>query len=480
MKSIAKSLLVGLLFVSSMFIISCSDDEMTDIVPFGVAFETTAIGIQNGANSVIVRVTFTNTTTVANQIRIGLTESGVVYGDDYVTTPAAVSGMLTLDVPVGTSAYSFEVERIGDAIVEGSSVNFSLESVTGEEETVISGNTSIDVSFSAVASAGASLVAEIGGAAQPNQVFVDFSLNTQTTAERVSWDLGLSNGSADQVILNFSTYSMAYELEANDISAVTAADTAGLAGTVVIGTAGAHIYIDHPDGDMDKLAIANVSETDDDNKVYIINRGAGPGTGDVTPGSVDVGSVPRGWKKVRILKRGDSYLIQHADIASTEFSETIISRSSGYNFSYFSFESTSAVAVEPVAADWDIVFSVSSNIINFGRGDGAYGFSDFVKSNRQGGVMVARIALDTEEDGTIIPGQTTYDDFTADDLDGVTFSEAANTIGSSWRSVFTRTANSNVYFIIEDAEGNRYKLQFLGLLNELGERGNSSFRYELL
>ncbi|MEL6559884.1 MAG: HmuY family protein [Bacteroidota bacterium] len=480
MNLLSRKLLLIALIGFTLLVVSCNDDDTPEVTPLGVAFETTAIGIEDGASSVTVNVTFSQMTTVSNQITIMLDEDGVTYGSDYNTDPAAVNGVLSIEVPVGSEGFSFTVNRIGDAIDEGNNVKFTLDSVVGEETSQISGNTEITVSFSAVASGGSSLIAEIGGPTQPNQVFVDLSLNNQTTAERTSWDFGFYNGSEDKVIVNYATYGMAYELEKTDINAVTAEDTVGLSATVGIGRPGAHVYIDNPDGDLDKLAIADISDNDDDNKVYIINSGAGPGNGDVDPGSVDVGSTPLGWKKVRILKRNGDYLIQYADISATSFEEATITRTANQSFNYFSLSSGNTVTVQPGAAKWDLEFTVSSNIINFGAGDGAYGFSDFVRTNRLGGTKVAVVTLERDDDGNILSGQTGYDDFTAADLANVQFSDAANTIGSGWRSVFSRTAHNYRYYIIEDSEGNQYKLQFLGLLNEQGERGNSSFKYELL
>lgn len=480
MNLLSRKLLLIALIGFTLFVASCNDDDTPEVTPLGVAFETTAIGIENGTSSVTVNVTFSQPTTVDNQITIRLNEDGVTYGTDYNTAPAAVNEVLNINAPSGSEGISFTVNRTGDAIDEGNTVKFTLESVVGEDITQISGNTEITVSFSAVASGGSSLIADIGGPTEPNHVFVDLSLNNQTTAERTSWDLGFYNGSEDKVIVNYATYGMAYELDKTDINAVTAEDTVGLAGTVGIGRAGAHLFIDHPDGDLEKLAISDISDNDDNNKVYIINRGAGPGTGNVNPGSVDVGSTPLGWKKVRILKRNGDYLIQYADISATSFEEATITRSANQNFNYFSLNSGNAVTVQPDAAKWDLEFTVSSNIINFGAGDGAYGFSDFVKTNRLGGTKVAVVTLERDDDGNILSGQTGYDDFTASDISSVQFSEAANTIGSGWRSVFSRTAYNYRFYIVEDAEGNQYKLQFLGLLNEMGERGNSSFKYELL
>ncbi|MEM6643928.1 MAG: HmuY family protein [Bacteroidota bacterium] len=465
--------------IGSLLFSSCADDEVV-LPTLGVAFETTGIGITATDPTADVVITFSRPTTLESSIEIGVAQTLVQAGVDFTTTPAITGGVITLDVPTGSSSASFSVTRTADLISSLSSVVFTLNSIESEEDTQISGNTTLELSFEAIASPGNSLVANIGGPTEPNQVFVDFSLNSQVTAERVSWDLGLFAGNEDKVIVNYSTYGMAQALSKTDMNSVSSADTVGFATEMRIGTAGADIYVDNPDKDLEKLVFADVSSTDANNPVYIINRGGGPGTGTVNPGSVDVGSTPRGWKKVRILMDGDDYVIQHADISTTSFTETRITKDDSYNFNYFSFDD-GAVVVEPVKSNWDIVFSVSTNIINFGAGDGAYGFSDFVLSNRQGGTQVARIELNRDSDtGEILPGQTEYDDFAAADLNTLTFAVEGNTIGSSWRSVFSRTAHNYVYFVIKDAEGNNYKLQMLGILDQDGNRGNTSFKYELL
>ena len=461
----------------SLAIGSCSEDD-DPLSTLGVAFETTALGIAPNANNVEVVISFSRPTTVQNTITLDIQENGVQYDTQYETNPAASGNQVQIVVPAGAETVSFTVTRIVDLIASESTVTFTLASVSGEEESQISGNTSLTVSFEAIASAGASFVAGVGGATQPNQVFVDFSLNNQTSAERVSWDLGFYSGSDDKVIVNYSTFTMARQLDKTDLNSVTAEDTVGFAGVVTVGTTGAHIYIDDPDRDLNKLAIADISATDAENKVYIINRGGGPGTG-----SNPVATTPRGWKKIRILKNGDDYVIQHADIAATSFTETTISKDENFNFVYFSFENGGNITVEPEKASWDIVFTVSSNIIDFGDGDGAYGFSDFILSNRQGGVEIAR-SFDLGPESTIFTPQfinndIAYDDFTMDDVAGLTFSSDGNTIGSVWRSVFA-DAYPDIFFIVKDAEGNHYKLQFLTFLNDNGERGHPELKYELL
>ena len=180
MNLLSRKLLLIALIGFTLFVASCNDDDTPEVTPLGVAFETTAIGIEDGASSVTVNVTFSQMTTVSNQITIMLDEDGVTYGTDSNTDPAAVNGVLSTEVPAGSEGFSFTVNRIGDALEEGNTVKFTLESVVGEEVTQISGNTEITVSFSAVASAGSLVMPEIGGPTQPNQVFVDLSLNRQT------------------------------------------------------------------------------------------------------------------------------------------------------------------------------------------------------------------------------------------------------------------------------------------------------------
>lgn len=465
------------LMMLSLVVGSCSEDD-DPLSTLGVAFETTALGISPDDNSVEAVISFSRATSVQNTITLNIEENGVQYDVEYETNPAASENTIQITVPAGAETASFTVTRIVNLIGQENSVTFTLAAVNGQEESQISGNTSITVSFQAIASADGSLVAGVGGATQPNQVFVDFSLNNQTSAERVSWDLGFYSGSDDKVIVNYSTFTMARQLDKIDLNSVTAEDTVGFAGVVTVGTTGAHIYVDDPDRDLNKLAIADISATDAENKVYIINRGGGPGTG-----SNPVATTPRGWKKIRILKNGDDYVIQHADIAATSFAETTISKDENFNFIYFSFENGGNITVEPEKASWDIVFTVSSNIIDFGDGDGAYGFSDFILSNRQGGVEIAR-SFDLGPESTLFTPQfinndIAYDDFTMNDVAGLTFSSDGNTIGSIWRSVFSGVY-PDIFFIVKDPEGNHYKVQFLDMFDENGERGHPQLQYELL
>ncbi|MEM7108867.1 MAG: HmuY family protein [Bacteroidota bacterium] len=480
-----KAYFMIILFALLVFSLSSCGDDDDPLPVLGASFETTGVGISGDTDEATIVITFSRATSVENSIRIEVLETGVTNQTEYSTTPGISNGELLLNVPAGQESASFTVRRLVDLIPSGTSVTFTIAEITGEPEAQISGNVEIQVSFEAITAPGSTEEPVIGGASQPNQVYYDLSLNQEITVERVSWDLGFFSGTSDKVIINYSTYALAQAIDKTDLNSVTAQDTVGFSGQQSIATVGAHIYIDNPNRDLESLAIADISATDSENKVYIINRGGGPGSDVVEPGSAtNVASVSRGWKKIRILKDGDDYIVRHADIDATSFSEARITKDPTFNFNYFSFEN-GAVTVEPEKERWDIVFSISSNIIDFGGGLGAYGFADFVLSNRQGGVEVACIGVKRSVFGPVIdPGPgVVYDDFTVDDLDAeyVDFSADGNTIGPVWRSVFGQpTAFDDVFFVIRDTEGNIYKVQFLAITDENGTRGNTSFKYELL
>src|SRR5690606_25515950 len=107
---------------------------------------------------------------------------------------------------------------------------------------------------------------------------------------------------------------------------VTAADTADFDDVMIVGANSsieALAWIDDPAGDLSKTAIASVSATTAENKVYIVNRGAS------NPPSDPSQPIPsRGWKKIRIVRNGDGYTLQHADIAATTFQEIQITKES--------------------------------------------------------------------------------------------------------------------------------------------------------
>ncbi|TXD49082.1 HmuY family protein [Polaribacter sp. IC073] len=324
---------------------------------------------------------------------------------------------------------------------------------------------------------GAAVSPEVGGPNEPNQVYIDLSSNTSTAVRRDSWDLGFYAGSDFRVTLNGAVYMAAAKLSVTDIDAVNSAsaEVQELQTKVAVGTYDAEniVYVDAPNGDIKKTAIAEISNTDVNNNVYLLNLGYEIGTDTPATGSVAVSGDARGWKKIRILKSGNSYVLQYADLDATSHKEVTISKSTTHNFTFFNINTESEALVAPKKENWDLNFTVFTNEI---KGYGSYGYSDFITNNTKAAATVYMI--DTEETSF------TYDSFSLTDIDATKFTTDQRSIGSSWRNGggpgSLPSLKENVFYVVNDTDGNLYKLQFLAFTNEAGERGYPKFVYSLL
>jgi hypothetical protein len=316
---------------------------------------------------------------------------------------------------------------------------------------------------------GGAFLPSVGGPNQPNQVYIDLSSNKETTVKRDSWDLGFYSGDEFRVRINGSLYMATSALTTNNINAVNASSVASLKPKVAVGTFNAdnEAYVDAPDGDVLSTAIEEVFEDDSKNPVYLVNLGASIGTKEPTIGAAAVAGEARGWKKIRILRENNGYKLQYAALNSTSFNEVSIPKDSDFNFRFFSFSNNALVNVEPQKKQWDLCFTVFTNILS---GAGSYGFSDYVVHNRIGGVTSYQIT----------DSNSTYENFSISNVDDSLLQENQTTIGSNWRDVFTRTVTVNTFFILKDANNNYYKIRFLDLVNSNGERGYPRFEYTLL
>lgn len=325
---------------------------------------------------------------------------------------------------------------------------------------------------------GATIAPEVGGPNQPNQVYVDLSTKTTTVVRRDSWDLGFYSGSDFRVVLNGSIYMAAAKLTATDIDAVDATSTEvlELQPQVQVGTFDAisGTFIDAPEGNISGTAIAQISNTDSENHVYLVNLGDEVGTATPATGGAEVSGGERGWKKIRVLRNGEGYKLQYADLDATTHKEVEISKKDGFQFTFFSFNTNSVVNVEPTKSDWDLNFTVFTNII---PGYGAYGYADFVLNNSKSNVKAYMVSIEDE-------AALDYDNFTIADVEHSKFTNDQRSIGASWRNGggpdTLPTLKEGVFYIVNDADGNLYKLKFLALTNESGVRGYPKFIYSLL
>lgn len=333
-----------------------------------------------------------------------------------------------------------------------------------------------------VPTVGATLKESVGGPNQPNQLYLDLSAAESKSVNRATWDLGFSSNSEFRVILNSSLKMAAKKLATSDITLPQVIDA-----NVSVGageTLSSNGFVDNPTGVLAGAgagigtAIAEVSATDADNKVYLVNLGLAISTKVPAIGSVSVDGDARGWKKVRILRSGNGYKIQYADLNSATFTEKIISKDSDFNFSFFSLTSGSTVSVEPAKSKWDLNFTTFTNYTQGEKGEVTYGYADFISSNAKGGTQVYQVLVATGG---------SYADFTKAKVVEANFTASVTdqrAIGSNWRSGggpgSLPSIRTDRFYVVKDVAGNYYKIKFLSMTNDAGERGNIALEYAIL
>lgn len=352
----------------------------------------------------------------------------------------------------------------------------SLASCSSDDDTPVKGPT-----------VGETLKESVGGPNQPNQVYLDLSAAESKSVNRATWDFGFSSNSEFRVILNGSLKMAAKKLATSDITLPQTADPSVLAiGGANLSSNG---YVDNPTGVLAGAgagigtAIAEISATDADNKVYLVNLGLAVYTTKPAVGSVSVDGEARGWKKVRILRSGNGYKIQYADLASATFTEKIITKDAAFNFSFFSLTTGNTVSVEPQKTKWDLNFTTFTNYTMALDAEEkpievSYAFSDFIVSNAKGGTQVYQVLVSTGG---------SYADFTKAKVLEANFTASTTDqriVGSSWRNGGGPTSLPSIrtdrFYVIKDAEGNYYKVRFLAMTNDAGERGNVTIEYAIL
>tara|TARA_B110000093_G_scaffold132587_1_gene141831 strand:- start:208 stop:1617 length:1410 start_codon:yes stop_codon:yes gene_type:complete len=451
-------------------LLSCSNDDSLDmpLEPFVVAFESLSANLSQINEAQDISLVYSEAAIQTGSVTLLLDVTNAVYGVDFITSPPINSNNLIIPILPTEIETAFLFTKLNQALDETVEIRFSIVSVD-YPNAVIQGNTQFTINSSA--SLGRGFEPSVGGPNQPNQVYIDLSTESQTSIKRDSWDLGFYGGSDFRIGLNSSIYMAAAALESTDIDAVTQADVLEIQDQVAVGTFDPAniIYIDNPDGDINKTAIAPISSNDLENKVYLLNLGYEVGTETPAPGSIAIAGDARGWKKIRILKQDGAYLLQYADLNQSTHQEVLIEKDSNFNFSFFSFDTNSKLAVEPQLENWDVNFTVFTNVLT---GAGSYGFSDGVLHNRKGGVKAYSILTD----------EIAYDDFSIENINTSAFLLDQRTIGSSWREVITqdKVLVDNIYYIIQDPNDNIYKLKFTALLSDSGERGFPEFKYKLV
>lgn len=459
MKKIVRSLLL-VAFLGTFN--ACSDDEPP--LPDNLAaFEATEKGFEGEETE--IKIVLTRAVDAATPVSVTFTPTQLTYDTEFTTTPAAANNTIALSIPAGQSSVSFKVNRKSGVLLDGDeSIAFKIASVG--TPVLVGTNSGLKLSFKAIISDGTSIqlngiAGSEPGSSAANSVFLDLSANVQTPVLRNSWDLGFYNGTDFRVTINGTNGASALAINKTDINAVSDKDFK--TDSLAVGQgAGKLALVDDATGDITKTVIAAVSATDAENKVYILNRKGG---------SMDVLPVADLYK-IRILRKGSGYTLQYAKVNETTFKTLDITKDAAYNFEFVSLEKGAAVDVEPAKDRWDLKWGYSMYFTNFGSGLIPYGFSDLVFTNNLGGIEAAEVLTAT----------ATYDAFAESNLAGITFSKAADVIGSKWR--VTQGAigvKTDRFYLIKDPAGNIYKLKFVSFhASDGGERGKPKLEYKLV
>jgi hypothetical protein len=467
-----KNFIFILSFVLLAFTACNNDDDAPETSI--VALATASLNLSGTTTSIEVK--FDKPAAAAGSLTISFVETGIVYGTDFTTSPAATAKTIVVPFEKNAASVTFTFNKLKEAI-EGQVKNVVFTITGSTANTAIAANNSIQVNFNETPSLGSALAAEVGGALQPNQVYIDLSSGVMTKVVRTSWDLGFYGGSEFRVVLNSFVKMSAKQLTTTNIDEVQVADEA----MIISQSSGSTSQIDDPTGDISKTVIAEVSSTDSENKVYLINMGSNPATEAPALGKEGSASgTSRGWKKIRILKSGNDYKVQYADIDATTHNEVVISKKSDFNFTFFSLLDKNVVSVEPKKAQWDINFTTFINTTQGPAGLAPYHYADFVVNNLKGGVKTYQV---------LVTDAVTYDNFTLANVDNAKFTADQRNIGSNWRSTSVTVNGTPVaqfvlktdrFFVVKDPAGNVYKLKFTGGASETGERGYPKFQYAIL
>jgi HmuY protein len=463
MKQICSTIIVAILLIAT--IASCRKKDALPTADNYVAFDLKEQGITAAENSIVVKIKLLNAATQDLPLAINVVELGVANNTDYTTLPAITAGKISLVVLKGSKEVSFILNKIPTAIFDGDEkIVFTIS--TSNTAVNLGVTKEYTLNFAEIVANNFSSTVNGGGVNFGNKVFVDISANRQTVVQRTNWDLNFYNGADDfRVTLNSSVNMMARQLNKTDLNTVNTNDTLGLTNVVAFSqfapTTISLPYIDYPNGDLTRTAIATISTTAIDNKVYLINRGNAIGTG----------AASRGWKKIRILRSANGgYTLEYADITATTFSSIDIAKDDRTFFKQFSFENN-IIDIEPAKKKWDFTWTYFANVTNFGGGEVPYLFQDVILINKN--VQIAKVLTATK----------TFDNFSIADLPSLTYLTAQNAIATDWRSGGGPTSlpavRTDRYYVLKDSDNNVYKIRFTALAQN-NERGYPTYEAVLI
>ena len=340
--------------------------------------------------------------------------------------------------------------------------------------------------------------AEVGGANEPNQVYIDLSTGKTTVIKRDTWHLAFYCGDDDfRVLINPAIAMSALEQETTDINKRVEEDKTILVKTDTTNPSPNHLVsrrlIDDPRGYLaprnnepgSGTAIAGVSAKDDENKVYLLSMGFAISDKAPVKGSVNLLGAHNGWGKVRITREGNAYKVQYAKNTVTNKSDIktfTVTKNPAYSFVYLNLESGQMVQVTPKKKDWDLCFTTTTGWLSqqYNVQSTVTFYPDIIVTNLHGGTRATFFS----PAASLPERDKNYSEYTLEKAKTLDLSkpkyETQIVVGKNWRDMINGGIIRNIYFAIQDGDGNFFKLKMKALKNDAGDRGYPVFEYELL
>lgn len=465
-----KKTLYLLATVALMGFSACSsDDDKISLPDITVDMASSETGIGSDGTSGNVTINLSRQADVDISIDVVVSSSdSIIYGEDYITTPATENKVIKLTIPAGSLTGSIKVEKLNNEKLSiADSLNFKISTLSQGEGFSIGQKSKSSFFFGEISSKGdlLTLNGRDGNDIYKNSVYVDFSKNSQTAVDRKSWNLAFYNGNDFRVVLNGADATTAVASNKTDINAVTiedanAAYNIGLS-PMNFDEALSFDVVDTFDGALSGTVFAPISANDSENKVYFV----APENNKENRSN---------WYKVKVDRKGNGYKVQYAKVGETNIKTVEVTKNPAYNFSFLSFAKGSTVNVEPEAKTWSIMWGYNT----IGIWDRPYFAQDVVVINNIAGVEAAQVDISKT---------VTYTSFTKADISSIKLSSDKNVISTNWRNTSSFGGKkvgvyTDRFYVIKDPNGNYYKLRFLkmGESNDGGVRGRPVIEYALL
>ncbi len=280
------------------------------------------------------------------------------------------------------------------------------------------------------------------GADYGTQFYIDLESGTVVQQNPiVAWDLGLrSDTGGYHILLNTATI-----MAAADLGTVPFED--------VRSVAGATWEHDRPDGSWDSTAIGTWWQEEGSaaisrGHVYLIDRGYDPE------------GKRRGYLKMTVLGAdAGAYRLRFANLNGSNERTVTVERDQTRTLTGFSFD-TGPLAIEPPKDAWDILMTRYTHV---------FYDPEYMPYS------VTGVLLNRANTRAVLDTVHTFDEITAADVNGYTFTESVNSIGYSWKSYDINGGKYTVYprfvYVVRRDNGLSFKLRFVEFYNDKGERG---------